>query len=103
MKLGIVICFKHLGIRTNSIEANEDITTQAVTFTIVKGNDIGIIIMLQVFAVYLQYSLVIAEEIGDFTNSLLVRCSYRFYPFTNLRWSMAGILMFSVWKVIIVV
>ena len=68
MQFGIVVSAKKLGVGANGVEADEQVATQFVALAIVEGDDVGIVVVLQVLAVHLQYFLVVTEKIGDFTE-----------------------------------
>ncbi len=67
----IVIAGKLFGIGTYRIEADKEIAAQAVAFAIVKSDDVRVIIVLKILAVYFENFLVRTEDIGYFTDSFL--------------------------------
>lgn len=64
----VVIAGKLFGISAYRIKADEEVAAQTVSFAIIKGDDIRIIIVLEILTVYFEYLLVRTENIGDFTD-----------------------------------
>ena len=77
----VVVIGELFRIGAYGIEADEEVTAKAVAFTVVESDDICVIIVLQILAVHLEYLLVRAEDVGDFTDSFSVSGGYGFYPF----------------------
>ena len=77
----VVVIGELFRIGAYGIKADEEVTVETVSFAIVEGNDICIIIMLQILAVHFEYLLVRAEDVGDFTDSFSVSGGYGFYSF----------------------
>jgi len=81
MQFPFVRLLELLGIGTHGIEADEEVATDAVSLGVVEGDDVGVIVMLQVLAVYFQYLLIGAKDIGHFAHLLAVGGGYLFHPF----------------------
>ena len=78
------------GIGSHSVQADKEVARNAVPFGLVEGDDIRVIIMLQVLTVYFQYLLVRAEDIGYFAHFLSVTCSHLFYPLSSFAFLNGG-------------
>lgn len=61
--------FKLHGVGPYGIQADEQVARQPFPFTVVEGDDICIIIVLQVLSVHLQNLFVRAEYVGNFAHS----------------------------------
>lgn len=63
------------GVASDSIEANIYITVEDTTLGVVKGYDVGIVIMVEVLTVNLQYFIVVAEYVTEFAYlATIARC-----------------------------
>ena len=62
------------------IQRDDKVAIEHVAFTIVEGDDVGIVIVLQVFAIDGQDMLVIAEQVAHLTDLLAVGGSYTANP-----------------------
>ena len=72
MQLTLIGLIQHLCIRTHSVEADEDITTEAMALAIVESDDVCVVIMLQILQIYLQDALIGAEKVADGAYTLAV-------------------------------
>ena len=63
LQLSVVFCSYSFGIGADRVEGYEHISPEHRPKTIVKSDDVCIIIVIQILAVYLQYLFVIAEDI----------------------------------------
>lgn len=50
-----------LRIGANGVKRNHHITTDATAIAIVEGDDVGVIVVLEIFAVGVEYVLVVAK------------------------------------------
>ena len=66
------------------IQADEQVSGQAVALTIVESNDVRVVVVLQILAVYFQNFFIGTENISDFTESFSIGSSYGFDPFRSL-------------------
>ncbi len=53
VKFGFVGCTNLFGIGADGVKADEEIACYAVSFALVKGDIVRVIVMLQILAVYL--------------------------------------------------
>ena len=81
MQLAFVGLVELLCIGSHRIKTDEQVSADAVSFRVVEGNDVGVIIVLQVLAVYLQYLFVGTEYVCYFSHFLSVAGCYLFHPF----------------------
>ena len=81
MQLPFIRLFELLGIGSYGVEADEEVARYSVPFGIVEGDDVGVIVMLQVLAVHFQYLLVGAEYVSHFAHLLALGGSHLFHPF----------------------
>ena len=70
VQLGVIRGIELFGIGAHRVEADKQVARNAVSFGIVEGDDVGVIIVLQVLAVHLQYLLIGAEDVGYFGRRL---------------------------------
>ena len=77
----VVVIGELFRIGAYGIEADEEVTAKAVAFTVVESDDICVIIVLQILAVYLEDLFVRAEDVGDFTDSFFGSGGYGFFSF----------------------
>ena len=59
------------GIAAHGIQTDEQVTADYVVFAIVERDDVGIIIVLQVFPVYFKNLFVIAKDVGSLSEASL--------------------------------
>ena len=76
----VIIRVECLGVCPDRIEADEQVTRDLISFRIIKGDDIRVIIVLEILAVYLQDLLVRAEDVTDIAWLLPVGLGYRLDP-----------------------
>lgn len=84
VQLRVVVASEELRIRAHGIEADEEVTAEPVAFAVIEGDDVGVVIVLQILAVHLQNLLVGTENIGDFTGPFPVSGGYGLDPFRGL-------------------
>lgn len=70
-----------LGVGAHGVQADEQVACDAVSFAIIEGDDIGVVIVLQVLSIHLQDFFIRAEDVGDFAYLLVVGGRYLFHPF----------------------
>lgn len=69
----LVVSFaKKFSIRLYGIQTYKEVAGNYIALTVVKGYDIGIVIVLQILAIHLEYFFIIAEHIGHFAYPLSV-------------------------------
>ena len=56
-------------ILPDTVYTDEEITGKSVTFAVIKSYDIGEVIVLKIFLVYIQYIIVGTEDDRDLTDS----------------------------------
>ena len=72
-----------LSIGGYCIQRYVNISVHARTRTIIKGNNIGIVIVLEKLAVYGKDLLIVAKNIGEFAHGKTMLSSYGFDPLLN--------------------
>ena len=72
----VIIRVECLGVCPDRIEADEQVARDLISFRIIEGDDIRVIIVLEILAVYLQYLLVGTEDIADISRFLSVCIGY---------------------------
>jgi hypothetical protein len=68
------------GVFTDAVDADEKVSGNLVALAIVKGDDIGVIVVLKELAIDGKDVLVVAEEIAHFAHFLAIRGSHAAYP-----------------------
>jgi len=76
----LVVLPELLGIGLDGVKADEEVSADAVALGVVEGDDVGVVVVLQVLAVHLQYALVVAEDVGHFAYALSVLGRYGLDP-----------------------
>ena len=74
-----------LGIALYCVKRDVDISIYACACSIIKGNDVGIVVVLEELAVNGKNLFVVAENIVEFANRKVVLGSYGTNPTLNLR------------------
>ena len=69
-----------LGIRTHGVEGNEEVATDFIALRVVKGNDVGVIIVLEELAVDLQNLFIIDKNVSNGATALAVRLCHGINP-----------------------
>lgn len=80
VKLALILLAELFGIGTHGIEADKEVTTDDIALGIVKGDDVGVIVVLQVLAVHFQYPLVITEDVGHLAHPFAILGRYGLDP-----------------------
>lgn len=70
VKFLIIRSLELFGVGFYSVQTDEKIAGKTITLTIIESNDIRVVIVLQILAIYLQYFFVRTENIRDFTDFL---------------------------------
>ena len=65
VQLLIRLFAKLQGVAPYGIGADEEVAADFVSGGVVKGDDVGVIVMVQILAVYFQYLLIVAKNIGN--------------------------------------
>ena len=73
VQLFIIILAELLGIGAYRIKRDHQVTIQRITFTIVEGDDICVVVVPQVFIIHLKDLLVVAEKIAYLAHLLTIR------------------------------
>ena len=73
MELTLVGLVELLRIRAHGVEADDDVAGYLVAFGIIKGNDVGVIVVSQELAIASENTLVIDEFVADRTQSLAMK------------------------------
>ena len=63
---------EELGIGTNGIQRNDEVTIKHIILAVVEGDDVGIIVVSQVFVVDFEDVLVVAEQVANLADLLAV-------------------------------
>lgn len=95
VELLIVGGVESFGISLYRVEADKQVSGDLVATGIVERDDIRIIIMLKVLAVYFQYLFIGAEDVADIADFLPVCSGNLFYPIADCSLLIAGSLMSS--------
>ena len=83
VELLIVGGVESFGISLYRVEADKQVSGDLVATGIVERDDIRIIIMLKVLAVYFQYLFIGAEDVADIADFLPVCSGNLFYPIAD--------------------
>lgn len=76
-------------IRSNGIKADKHISIDLFTTRIIKGNDVGEIIVLQILTIYFNNFFIVTENIVKRTNHAVVVSGYAFNPLLNcFKWQL---------------
>ena len=67
-------------VGTDSIEANDDVATDAPGIGVVEGDDVSVVIVAEELAVNAEDMLIINEEVGDGAYGKVMGRSHRLYP-----------------------
>ena len=91
MKLFIVGTTELVCIREYSVKRDDNIAIECISFCIVEGDDIGIVIVAEIFVVDFQNFLVIDEHIAYLTDFFVIRCCHVVNP-------IGGFTFLDVWE-----
>ena len=80
MEFLVVRFLEQLGIGADSVKRDDEIAIEYLTFTIVEGDDVSIVVVAEVFAVDIKDMLVIDKEIDDVTDALNLGSCHSLYP-----------------------
>ena len=81
----LVCCAYHLAVAANGVERDEKVAADNILLAVVEGDDVGVVVVLQILAVNLKNLLVVAEDIIKVAYGVVVLGCYG----TNLalyRW-----------------
>ncbi len=84
------------GISLHRVETDKQVAGDLIAARIIERDDIRIIIMLEVLAVYFQNLLVGAEDVADIADLLTVCGGNFLYPVADRSFLIAGSLVSSV-------
>ena len=79
-----------LGVAFDGVEADEYVAAYPVAFGVVEGDDVGVVVVLQVLPVDFQDAAVVAKDVADLSGSFSVRGGYGFDPPGYFSLFMAG-------------
>ena len=68
VKLIFVGCMLILTVGAYCIKTDDDVTIDNISFVIIKGDDVGVVVMSEVLLVHLKYLLIADEHISHFAN-----------------------------------
>ena len=68
----LIFLSEELGIGAYGVERNHNIAVEHIVFTIVEGDDIGIIVVLQELPVHFKNMFVVTEQITHFAYLLSI-------------------------------
>ena len=68
------------GVGAHGVEADKEVAAHDVVCAIVKRDDVGVVVVVEILAVHFQYLFVIAKDIGHFAHFFAITCSYGFNP-----------------------
>lgn len=68
----VIVFTQHLGIGAHGIEGDVEVACQHCSCTIIKGDDVGVVVVLEILPISGEYLFVIAEDIVDFSQSAIV-------------------------------
>ena len=74
-----------LGIRAHGVEGNEEVAADFIALSVVKGNDVRVIIVLEELAIDLQNLFIVHKDVGNGATTLAVRLCYGVYPSSGGR------------------
>ena len=80
MQLFVVVFVEKLGIGSNGIQRNDEVAIKDIILAIVEGDDVGIVVVTQIFVVDFEDVFVIAEQITHLANLLAIGGSYATNP-----------------------
>lgn len=80
MEFLLISFTEELCVRAHRIEADKEVAAQEIALAVVEGDNICIIIVLQILAIYLQYLLIVAKHIGHLAYALAIRSRYGAHP-----------------------
>ena len=80
MELLVVGLAKLLGIGAHGVETDDKVAVDAVALVVVEGDDVGVVVVTKIFAVDLEYLLVVNKHISDFSHLPAIFRSHGLYP-----------------------
>mgnify|MGYP007119886955 CR=1 FL=1 len=72
-----------LGIRAHGVEGDEEVAADFIALCVVKGNDVGVIIVLEELAIDLQNLFIVHKDVGNGATTLTVRLCHGKLFFRN--------------------
>ena len=66
MEFVVIVFAQHLGIGAHGVEGDVEIACQHCASTIVEGDDVGVVVVLEILPIGGENFLVVAEDIVDF-------------------------------------
>ena len=85
MQLLVVRLAELLGVGAHGVEANEEVARDLIAARIVEGDDVGVVVVLQILPVHLQNLLIRAKDVADVARLLAVAARHSLYPLANRR------------------
>lgn len=74
-----------LGVRTYRVEGDEEVATDFISLRVVKGYDVGVIIVLKELTIDLQDFFIIDKDVSNGATTLAMRLCHGFYPSSGCR------------------
>ena len=69
-----------LGIAAHRVEADEAVARDGVVLAIVEGDDVGVLVVVEVLAVHFEYFLIVAEDISHLSHPFAVARCHAAHP-----------------------
>ena len=69
------------GVVAHGVEGDDDVAVEGVALAVVEGDDVGVVVVAQVFVVVCEDALVVHEHVADFACLLSVGCCHAANPF----------------------
>ena len=83
-QLAIIVNAKLLGVALDGVERDHHVAADAVAVAVVKGDYVGIVVVLEKLPVGSKDVLVVTEYLGQGTHVLVVIAGNSLYPFLHL-------------------
>lgn len=90
MELFVKINMLLNSIAADCVNADIYIAIDYLALCVVEGDDVGVIIVAKVLAVYLKYFLVIAEHVAQLAYCVAVACCYSTQPPRSIATAQTG-------------
>ena len=90
VELFIIILVIGFSIGANGVERDDDVAIKYITFIVVESDDIGELVMSQIFMVHFENLIIVAEEVADLTHLTTIGCGYSPYPSRGLTFLNLG-------------
>ena len=74
VELFVIVLSELLGVGTDGVERYDDVAADYSRFVVVEGDDIGLVVVAEVFVVHFEYFLVVNEHVAHFTHLVAVGC-----------------------------